>query len=453
MHRFIYLLAMLWLAGTIAGCASMSKQDCENADWHTIGYNDGARGIYFSNLDTYRKRCSEYQIAPDANAYQAGWNQGIRIYCTSDNGYRAGVSGHAYQNICPADVAHGYRVGWQQGVQQYCSPDNGLRQGLAGYPYRGVCPPEMEGAFQIRYRLGLDLRRARANHQSLEYKLEKVRRNLATEKDPHRYHDLLEELAHLRHEEERSEFRVSALEACTNDDWFQVGLSDGESGNPYQAREIARVCRNYGGGEDVVGYRDGWSRGNSHYCSYDTGLYAGQNNQEYRGVCSGPRYQLFWGGYMRGIQLFQAGRYEDHPRPQYPREERHPYQERPRPVVQPGHEKANAAERPSARSNKHEQIQPSLLGKAVKKKPADRQKMAHPKQEHVTQPGRHGKTENRKPAVKAGNKKPADEQKTGHPGQKHGTKQDQGKNKNNKPADERQTDHPDEEHGAPPKSE
>ena len=462
MRRFIYLLAMLWLAFTIAGCTSMSKKDCENADWHTIGYNDGARGIYFSNLDSYRQRCSEYQITPDANAYQTGWNQGIRMYCTSDNGYRAGVSGQAYKNICPADVAPGYRVGWQQGVQQYCSPDNGLRQGLAGHYYRGVCPQEMEGAFQNRYRLGMDVRRARANHQNLEYKLERVRNNLGAEKDTHRRHDLLEKLAHLRQEEEHSEFMVSALEACTNDDWFDVGLSDGESGNPYQARKIASVCRNYGSGEDVAGYRDGWSRGNSHYCSYDMGLYAGQNNQEYQGVCRGPKYPLFWGGYLQGIHLFQAGRYENHPRPQYPREERHSREERFRPMVQNGHEKAHIAERPSARGSQLEQLEQSMLGKSVSNKPADRQKMMQPRQEPVTQPDRHARTENRKPANKAGNKagnkKPADKQKKAHPGRKNKTGKDQGKN--NKPADKQQTDkqqtdeqqadHPDNKHGAQP---
>jgi hypothetical protein len=358
MHRLFYTLAMLWLVGTLAGCASMSKKDCENADWRTIGYNDGARGIYYSNLDSYRKRCSEYQITPDANAYQTGWNQGIRSYCTSDNGYRAGVAGQAFQNICPADVAPGYRVGWQQGILQYCTPDNGLRQGLAGYPYRGVCPADIAIDFQNRYRLGLDLRHARANHQNIEYKLDRVRKGLATEKDPHRYHDLLEELAHLRHEEDRSEFSVGALQACTNDDWFNVGLSDGESGSPYQAREIAGLCRGYGSGEDLLGYRDGWSRGNNHYCSFDSGLYAGQNNQEYRGVCHGPRYGLFWSGYLRGIQLFKAGRYEDHPRPQYQheerhqREEQHSQQKQNRDQARPAHGNAN---QPAARDRKQEQ--------------------------------------------------------------------------------------------------
>jgi hypothetical protein len=477
MRRFIYLLAMLWLAGTLAGCASMSKKDCQNADWRTIGYNDGARGIYFTNLESYRKRCSEYQITPDANAYQTGWNQGIRSYCTSDNGYRAGVAGQAFQNICPADVAPGYRVGWQQGIRQYCTPDNGLRQGLAGHPYRGVCPADIAIDFQNRYRLGLDLRQTRANHQNIEYRLDRVRKDLATEKDPHRYHDLLEQLAHLRHDEERSEFRVGALQACTNDDWFEVGLSDGESGNPYQAREIAGLCRGYGSGEDMPGYRDGWSRGNNHYCSYDSGLYAGQNNQEYRGVCNGPRYGLFWNGYLHGIKLFQSGRYEDHPRPQYQREERHQrdeqhtQQERLRVQAQPAHVNANQPD--AARGGKQEQ--PNSHGIAGYLNPSDKPVNKQPASANMKPPAkpvnmqpaqgrkkpapanmkpadkkanmkRADKSGNKKPVAKPGSKKQADKQKS----DKSDRKQDNNRDNNGKPADEQ---HPGDERGASSRSE
>jgi hypothetical protein len=475
MYRLFYTLAMLWLAGTLAGCASMSKKDCENADWRTIGYNDGARGIYFTNLDSYRKRCSEYQIAPDGNAYQAGWNQGIRSYCTSDNGYRAGVAGQAFQNICPADVAPGYRVGWQQGIRQYCTPDNGLRQGLAGYPYRGVCPADIAIDFQNRYRLGLDLRQARANHQNIEYKLDRVRKDLATEKDPHRYHDLLEQLARLRHDEDRSEFNVGALQACTNDDWFEVGLSDGESGSPYQAREIAGLCSGYGSGEDLLGYRDGWSRGNNHYCSYDSGLYAGQNNQEYRGVCNGPSYGLFWSGYLRGIRLFQAGRYEDNPRPQYQHEERHTQQERNREQAQPAH--GNANQPAAARGGKQEQpdrhgiagnLNPSDQPSDKKPAPANMKPPAKPEKIKPARVSAKPAPENIKPADKQvngkqadqpGNRKPvakppaskkqADKQKSEQSGRKQGNKPDHPDN-NGKPGDEQ---HPGDEHGTSSRSE
>ena len=321
MYRLIHPVILLLLASLATGCASMSKKDCENADWHAIGYNDGARGIQPGHLNVYSQRCAEYKIAPDANAYQTGWDQGIRSYCTSATGYNTGAAGLAYSNICPADVAPAFLAGYRQGLDQYCTPDNGLQQGLRGYPYRGVCPAELAPAFQQRYRLGQDVRHARDVHRNVEYRLAKVRQALAGEKDPDHYHDLLEELVKLRYEDEHSEAMVAALTACTGNDWFESGLSDGEAGQPYRAAEIASICRSYGSLPDEAGYSQGWSQGNSHYCTYDSGVYAGQGNEEYHGVCHGPAYLLFWGGYLQGLGLFQAGRYEDHPRPQYPHAE------------------------------------------------------------------------------------------------------------------------------------
>ncbi|HXH64070.1 MAG TPA: DUF2799 domain-containing protein [Mariprofundaceae bacterium] len=322
MHRLIYPLVLLWLTGALAGCASMSKKDCENADWHAIGYNDGARGIPAGHLNVYSQRCAEYKIAPDVNAYQTGWGEGIRNYCTSANGYNAGAAGYAYNNICPADVAPAYLEGYRQGLGQYCTPDNGLQQGLSGGFYRGVCPADMADAFMQRYRLGRDVRHARDEHQDIENRLDKVREALAGTQDPKAYHDLLEELSHLRYADERSEAMLAALNACTDDDWFQAGLSDGEDGQPYRAGAIADLCGSYGSGADPAGYRDGWQRGNAHYCSYDSGVYAGQAGLDYHDVCNGPGYLLFWGGYMQGLGIFRSGRYEDHPRPVYPHEQR-----------------------------------------------------------------------------------------------------------------------------------
>ncbi|HXH64231.1 MAG TPA: DUF2799 domain-containing protein, partial [Mariprofundaceae bacterium] len=153
--------------GLLAGCATMSKKECETADWRSLGYSDGARGIYYSNLEKRRDSCSKYNIVPDDSAYMNGWGEGIRRYCTPDTGFQVGSAGQPYNNICPPDVEPAFLSGWQQGVRQYCVPENALQLGLNGYPYRGVCPPDLAGQFQNFYRLGVDVRQARANHQYL----------------------------------------------------------------------------------------------------------------------------------------------------------------------------------------------------------------------------------------------------------------------------------------------
>ncbi|MES0371756.1 MAG: DUF2799 domain-containing protein [Mariprofundaceae bacterium] len=315
MKRSLYLLSIFLMIGFLSGCASMSKKECINADWHTIGFTDGSRGVHYTNLSKHRKSCIKYEIIPDEDAYHSGWDQGIRSYCTTDNGYRAGRAGKAYQNICPSDVEANFLSGWEQGIRQFCTPDNGLRLGLSGRQYRGVCPAELEPAFHDYYRLGRDVHHARAVHSKAEHQVHRVEKSLAAEQDPHKHRNLLHELERFQHEEERQDGILISLEACMSDDWFDAGYRDGESGYSARARDIGNVCRNYGIGADRRGYQEGWYHGNDNYCSYQSGLYVGQTNQAYSGVCSGLGHRHFWRGYEEGRHLYREGLYKAHPKP------------------------------------------------------------------------------------------------------------------------------------------
>jgi len=315
MKRLLYPLAALLIVATFSGCATMSKKECENADWRAVGYNDGSRGIYVGQLEKHRKSCSKYSIVPDDVAYRDGWEQGIRRYCTYDTGFRTGNRGARHLTYCPADVAPDYLSGWDEGVRRYCEPDHALQLGLSGFGYNGVCPADMAGEFQDLYRLGRDVRQARAAHHKLEARLDRTERALLAAKNRKQHRELLHDLALLRHDEHRSDNRVIALEACMSGDWFDAGYRDGEAGTPARAADIADTCRNYGILPDRRGYQDGWREGNSLYCSYDSGLYAGQNNLEYLGVCSGRAHRQFWRGYEKGREMFRHEQYEKYHRP------------------------------------------------------------------------------------------------------------------------------------------
>lgn len=315
MKRSLYLLSIFLMLGFLSGCATMSKNECINADWHSIGFTDGSRGVHYNNLNKHRQSCVKHEIIPDDNAYHEGWDQGIRSYCTADNGYRAGKAGRAYPNICPQDVEANFLSGWEQGIRHFCTPDNGLRLGLSGRQYRGVCPAELELAFNDYFRLGRDVKNARALHGKAEHRAERVEKALAAEQDPHKHRKLLHELERLQHDEERQDGILISLEACMSDDWFDAGFRDGESGYSARARDIGTICRNYGIGADRRGYREGWRHGNGAYCSYESGLYVGQTNQAYSGVCNGVGHRRFWRGYEEGRHLYREGLYKAHPKP------------------------------------------------------------------------------------------------------------------------------------------
>ncbi len=99
----------------LAGCATLSKEECQVADWNTIGFEDGARGMTTSRIANHRKACAEHGIQPDMAAYQAGHAKGVRSYCQPAKGYRLGTRGRSYNGVCPADLENPFLAAYKEG--------------------------------------------------------------------------------------------------------------------------------------------------------------------------------------------------------------------------------------------------------------------------------------------------------------------------------------------------
>lgn len=104
------------MAGLLAtGCATLNESECRNADWRTIGFEDGARGASASRIGEHREACADHGIAPDLAAYRQGRNEGLRQYCRAQNGFRLGERGAAYNGVCPADVEAEFQAAYEAG--------------------------------------------------------------------------------------------------------------------------------------------------------------------------------------------------------------------------------------------------------------------------------------------------------------------------------------------------
>src|SRR3569833_2005101 len=88
----------------LAGCASMSKDECLAVDWRTVGYEDGVQGYPGDHIAQHRKACAKYGVRADLALYQEGRNQGLREFCQPINGYNIGVRGGAYRGVCPSQL-------------------------------------------------------------------------------------------------------------------------------------------------------------------------------------------------------------------------------------------------------------------------------------------------------------------------------------------------------------
>jgi hypothetical protein len=112
-------LAVLCATLALAGCASMSRNECATVDWRTVGYEDGVAGRTGDAIGRHRKACADHGVTPDLDAYQAGRAEGLREYCHADNGFRVGASGARYGGPCPADLSPAFTAAYESGRELY----------------------------------------------------------------------------------------------------------------------------------------------------------------------------------------------------------------------------------------------------------------------------------------------------------------------------------------------
>lgn len=93
-------LAGLLLAALLAGCGTVSREECRIGDWTAIGLVDGRNGEAETRIADHQKTCARYDLPVDAAAWERGRQEGLKSYCTPISGFAQGVSGRGYRNVC-----------------------------------------------------------------------------------------------------------------------------------------------------------------------------------------------------------------------------------------------------------------------------------------------------------------------------------------------------------------
>ncbi|WP_418152894.1 DUF2799 domain-containing protein [Litorimonas sp. RW-G-Af-16] len=94
-YKHLILSAMaVPLAGlALSSCATISEDECIAGSWQDIGYNDGRAGNSRGRFADIASTCAKYDVIPNRNAYMSGYDSGLPLYCTFDNGISRGESG------------------------------------------------------------------------------------------------------------------------------------------------------------------------------------------------------------------------------------------------------------------------------------------------------------------------------------------------------------------------
>lgn len=104
---------------SLAGCASLSEEECRTADWQMIGFEDGTRGKPLNTIGDHRKACAKVAVVPDMQAYETGHRKGLQTYCTPQNGYILGQSGSNFNGICSGINERQFHRGYEEGRLRY----------------------------------------------------------------------------------------------------------------------------------------------------------------------------------------------------------------------------------------------------------------------------------------------------------------------------------------------
>ncbi|MFW2177971.1 MULTISPECIES: DUF2799 domain-containing protein [unclassified Moraxella] len=116
--NYLKIVALTSLSvGVMSGCATMSKQECQVADWQAVGYKDGKIGQDWDYLQNHAKACGKIAIIPDREKWESGRQQGLKEYCTPAVAYNIGTWGKTPSAVCPNEIrpamAEANRLGQQ----------------------------------------------------------------------------------------------------------------------------------------------------------------------------------------------------------------------------------------------------------------------------------------------------------------------------------------------------
>ena len=99
----------------LSSCTTMSKDECLMGDWGQKGYQDGLSGYDASRLDDHVSACAKHGVGANPTAYFSAREDGLRSYCTWQNGFSEGRRGNSYRGVCLAEEEAEFVPAWRDG--------------------------------------------------------------------------------------------------------------------------------------------------------------------------------------------------------------------------------------------------------------------------------------------------------------------------------------------------
>ncbi len=98
----------------LASCETMSAEQCQAADWGSLGYSDAA-GNASDRFADRAQSCAEKGVSADQAAYESGFANGMRAFCTPEHGFQFARNGGSFSGACAPDLAENFAYAFADG--------------------------------------------------------------------------------------------------------------------------------------------------------------------------------------------------------------------------------------------------------------------------------------------------------------------------------------------------
>jgi len=107
------------MAYALSGCATMSPEECLQANWEEVGYNDAVEGYPVSRSSEHREACADTGVQVDFELYRNGHALGLPYYCTRETGFETADHGGDFATQCRRETFPEYVLGYSQGLDVF----------------------------------------------------------------------------------------------------------------------------------------------------------------------------------------------------------------------------------------------------------------------------------------------------------------------------------------------
>ena len=119
MKNVLYLLIWVIFAALLIGCSTLSKNQCLQANWYELGWRDGNLGKPRSLFQKHADACVKHNVRAEKMDYFRGRDDGLKNFCTYDNGFSQGKYGKKFNYVCPSNLEATFLAGFSKGRKVY----------------------------------------------------------------------------------------------------------------------------------------------------------------------------------------------------------------------------------------------------------------------------------------------------------------------------------------------